>query len=90
MLGAIYDDAGAIEQAVSHYNQCVRYREMQGNYYGAGGTRYNIAVALMQSGRIADALDYARAALRNFETYGDRAAADIEKAKRLIAKLSAL
>ncbi len=89
-LGNIYYETGATEQAVSHYNQAIRYREMQGNYYGAGRTRFNIAVTLKQFGRIADALDYARTALRNFETCGSRAADMIEKTKGLIAKLEAL
>jgi hypothetical protein len=42
------------------------------------------------SNRIEDALDYARAALRNFEMYGDRAAAEIEETKGLIQWLEGL
>jgi tetratricopeptide (TPR) repeat protein len=93
MLGLIYENAGAIEQAVSHYNQSIRYQEMQGNYYGAALTLENIAIALAQAGRHQDAIDYEKAALKNFEHYGERAADRIEKAKgliELIEKLSAL
>ncbi|MGE0082806.1 MAG: CHAT domain-containing protein [Desulfococcaceae bacterium] len=89
-LGLIYDKTGNNDQSVSHYMKSIQFAEIAENYYDAGFTRYNIAVTLMQSGRIADALDYARAALRNFETYGNRAAADIENAKGLIAHLEAL
>jgi chromosome segregation protein len=35
--------------------------------------------------RLADAREYALAALRNFETFGDRAAAEIEEARGLVA-----
>jgi tetratricopeptide (TPR) repeat protein len=46
--------------------------------------RRNVALALAQAGRLEDALEYARAALRNFETFGDRAAEEIEKTRRLV------
>ena len=36
---------------------------------------------------LADALEYAEAALRGFESYGERAAKDIEDTRRLIAKI---
>lgn len=87
-LGQIYRKSGEIDQAVLHYNQSIKYQEVQGNFYNAGGTRFNIALA--QSNRIPDALDYARAALQNFEMYGDRAADMIDKTKKLIQGLSEL
>ncbi|MBK7177926.1 MAG: hypothetical protein IPH82_12190 [Chloroflexi bacterium] len=39
---------------------------------------------LYQQGRLPDARAYAEAALRNFQVYGPRAAADIEKTQRLL------
>ncbi len=48
------------------------------NYYYAAQLRYNVAIAL------ADALLYAQAALRNYATYGDRAAAEIQETQGLI------
>jgi tetratricopeptide (TPR) repeat protein len=86
-LGLIYKDAGDLERALYHYNQDIHYDEMAGNLYGAGQTRFNIALALQGVGRFVDALLYARAALRNFEPYGQGAAEDIQDTQRLIAQI---
>ncbi|MEO7839436.1 MAG: CHAT domain-containing protein [Anaerolineales bacterium] len=72
-LGLIYKKAGDLERALDHYNKSVQYKEAAGNIYSAGTTRFNIALMFYQNGRLADALLYARAALRNFESYGGRA-----------------
>ena len=50
----------------------------------AAGTRFNVALALAQSGRVADAREYARAALCNFETYGAGAAQEIQRTQQLL------
>ena len=61
-LGAIYRTAGDIDRALPHYREAIRYQEAPGNVYGAAETRFNVALALAQSGRVADAREYARAA----------------------------
>jgi tetratricopeptide (TPR) repeat protein len=86
-LGGIYYAAGQMDRALYHYNQSIRYEEQRGNLYGAGQTRFNVAIVLESAGRFQDALSYARAALRNYQTYGNRAAADIQNAKNLIARI---
>ena len=86
-LGNIYNDAGDLERALKHYNQVSSLQEMAGNIYEAGETRFNIAIMLRQNGRLSDALLYARAALRNFESYGGRAKDMEDKTKGLIAKI---
>ena len=83
-LGNIYDDAGDLERALHHYNESIRYNETAGNFYCAGSTRFNVALALAQRGRFDEALLYARAALRNFESYAGRAAEDEQKTRGLI------
>jgi hypothetical protein len=47
----------------------------------------NVAVNLMNAGRLSDAAEYARAALRNYETYGQAAAAGIQETQQLLAKI---
>lgn len=84
-IGNINFYGGNLQRALSHWRDSIRLKEMTGNTYGAALTRNNVAAALAQVGRLADAREYASAALRNFETYGDRAAADIQKAEELIA-----
>jgi tetratricopeptide (TPR) repeat protein len=86
-LGAIYYDAGDLDRALSHYRDSIRYKEVAGNLYGAALTRYNVALALIRSGRFADALDYANAALHNYETYGEDAAENIQETQELIAHI---
>jgi tetratricopeptide (TPR) repeat protein len=86
-LGGIYYDAGDLDRALLHSRDSIRYKEVAGNLYSAAGTRYNVALILKQSGRFADALEYAKAALRNFETYGEVAMEWIQKTRNLITQI---
>ena len=86
-LGIIYKNAGDLEHALEHYNQCIHYDEVAGNFYGAGQDRFNVAIALYQNGRLSDAMLYARAALRNFESYRGRAKDQEDDTKGLIAAI---
>lgn len=89
-MGLIYVDAGNQERALQHYNEAVRYFEAAGDFYKAGGTRRNVAIALANSGRLSDGLLYARAALRDFEKYGDATLKEQEEMKGLIAWIEGL
>jgi len=86
-LGIIYAEAKDFDRALPHWRKSIRYEEMQGNLYGAARTRFNVAVALARAGRLADAREYALAALRNYQTYGERAAEDIQRTQGLIAEI---
>jgi len=86
-LGVIYDDAGDVARAVQHFNDAVRYLEAAGDFYHAGIVRSNLALPLARQGRWTDALAYARAALRDFQRYHGRAAADEEDTLQLIADI---
>ena len=89
-LGNIYKDAGQTEQAVAHYRDSIRYEEQQGNLYGAATTRYNVALAYKDAGRLADALLFAQAALRNYVQFGPAAAAEVARAQGLIEEIEGL
>ena len=86
-LGDIFRRAGDIDRALQHYQQSIRYSEQAGDIFGAGQTRFNVAVALFQAERFDDARAYAEAALANFQTFGDRAAEDIQKTEQLLADI---
>jgi tetratricopeptide (TPR) repeat protein len=86
-LGSIYGDAGQLDRALHHYRESIRHMESAGNLYGAAQARYNVALALANAGRFADARDYANAALRNFQTYRASAQQDVQKALDLIADI---
>jgi tetratricopeptide (TPR) repeat protein len=86
-LGHVYHYAGELDRALHHYNKGIQYYEAAGNLFGAAQTRYNVALDLAQAGRFGDALLYAQAALRNYETYDKRAAKEIKETKDLIAEI---
>jgi tetratricopeptide (TPR) repeat protein len=86
-LGNIYQRAGDTGQSLRHYQQSIQHKEARGDIYGAGTTRFNIAVLLADDGRISDALHYARSALDNFRQAGPSAVADAADAMELIAEL---
>ncbi len=60
------------------------YKEEAGDRYPAGQTRYNAVLTLADADWFDDALLYARAALRDFESYGPSATQDIADTRRLI------
>jgi tetratricopeptide (TPR) repeat protein len=86
-LGNIYCDAGGTDRALHHYQQDIRYCEQAGDIFGAGETRRNVAIALLDAGRLSDGRAYAEAALANFRSFGDRAADHIQDTERLIAEI---
>jgi tetratricopeptide (TPR) repeat protein len=66
-LGNIYRDVGQIDTALYHYQASIRYCESAQDRFGAGQTRYNAATSLARVGRFAEARDWARAALRDYQ-----------------------
>jgi hypothetical protein len=98
-LGNLYDDVGQTERAREHYEKAAQYFEQTGNRYDAGRVRYNIATMYLDAAdrepapsRRRDLLHraqaYAQAALRDFQHYQGRAAADEARAQQLIADLA--
>jgi tetratricopeptide (TPR) repeat protein len=86
-LGNIYSEAGDIDRVLQHYRKAIRYKEQTGDLFGAGQTRYNVTLALHGAGRPDDARAYAKAALANFQTFGERATTEIQATKSLITKI---
>jgi tetratricopeptide (TPR) repeat protein len=86
-LGTTYQRAGDSGQALRHYQQSLHHEEARGNIFGAGITRYSIALLLDGAGRAGDALAYARAALANFQQAGPGATAQADWARQLISRL---
>ena len=86
-LGVIYRQVGDVPRALDHYQQSIRHREARGDIYGAGTSRFNIALLLADNGRPGDALHYARAALANFQHVGHGASAMAAEAEGLIQDL---
>jgi tetratricopeptide (TPR) repeat protein len=87
VLGLIYEEVGDLDRALPHYRDAIRYLEAAGDLYHAATARRNVAFALAKAGRLVDAREYAYAALRNYQTYGDRAAEDIQDTQELVAQI---
>ncbi len=73
VLGDVYREGKDWDKSLYHCNESIKYYESEGNFFWAGNIRKNVAIMLANNGRLSDALLYARAALRNFESYGGRA-----------------
>ena len=86
-LGNIYGDAMQPELALTYYQKAIRLGEYAGQRHRVGLVRYNAAVMLAEAGREADALEYARASLRDLEPYGLAASEEIGESRRLIGYL---
>jgi len=87
VLGNIYSDVNDSDKCLYHWNESIRLYEMTGNLFWAGGIRFNVANWFADNGRLSNALLYARAALRNFESYEGRAKDLEDETKGLIAKI---
>jgi hypothetical protein len=79
--------SGDLDRALTHWREAMRYFEAAGNFYNAATARLSVALALADAGRLVDAREYALAALRNYETFGDRAAEEIERARGLVVEI---
>ncbi len=86
-LGMIYSTVGNVKRTVAHLRDAIRYLEKQGDVYKASKARFNVAVALANAGRPQDALEYAKAALRGFESYDESAADMIQRTRQLIERI---
>src|SRR5262249_19375799 len=86
-LGNIYSEAGEIETALNHHQKAIKNYEDSEDRYGAAATRRNAAITLANAGRLDEALLYCRAALRDFESLGPVATADIQEIQSFIARL---
>lgn len=88
-LGLLYWDAGQIDCALEHFPKSIHYNEMHDNLYRAAQARFNTALVLRDALRLADAWDYARAALENYKAYGIAATDDLQRTERLLAEIEA-
>ncbi|HEX8491812.1 MAG TPA: CHAT domain-containing protein [Pyrinomonadaceae bacterium] len=86
-LGNLYQETGQLDSAREHYEQSAQYKEKAGNHFGAGLTRFNMALMYAQASEreeqpsqqrysLLRAQAYAEAALRDFQQYQGRAATD--------------
>ena len=95
-LGMVHENIGytylqaenALDAAIEHYNQAVKFKKQAGDNYGAAKSNFNLAVALFMLAQFEHGGQYAREALRGFESLGKEAEWDVQKTRSLIARFS--
>ncbi len=98
-LGNLYSEAGQLDDAREHLEEAAHYFEKTRNRFGAGQTRFNMALMYareafgdsplsLRRGNLLRARAYAEAALRDFQHYEGRAAAEEARARRLLDEIS--
>jgi tetratricopeptide (TPR) repeat protein len=86
-LGLICGSAGDPDRALEYYQQSIQLYERQEQPFLAGEVRFNAAITLADAGRWHDALLYAWAALRDYESVGSGASTNASRTRSLIAGL---
>ncbi len=97
-LGNLYSEVGELDNARDHFEQAARYSEKAGDRFGAGQTRYNIALMYarasapkelppQQRESLLRARVYAEAALLDFRQFEGRAAEEEAKAHALLDEI---
>jgi tetratricopeptide (TPR) repeat protein len=67
LLGTLYSNSGLIEAALYSYGRSIQHSEAMQDRFKAGETRRDVAVALANVGRFADAREWAQCALRDYQ-----------------------
>lgn len=94
-LAGLYVELGHYDKGREHVEQSVQYYEMTGNHFRAGQTRFNMALMYawaterekqpsQRRAGLLRARAYAEAALRDYQRYQGRAAAEEEDAQGLL------
>jgi len=76
-----------IDLAMDHFNKSIELNERVHDNWGAGLTRFFVALTLEDAGKTQDALLYAERALQNFVTIGKDAQPNIEVTTEVIARI---
>lgn len=97
-LGKLYADVGETDKAREYFEYAADCFEKTGNHFNAGHTRHGIAIMYIRAANrevepsdretlLRRAQTYAAAALRDFQHYEGRAAADEDKCQQLIVDI---
>jgi len=95
VLATLYTEVGQFDEAREHFEKSAQYDEKASNHFGAGRTRFNMALMYIRAAEqeeqpsqqrafLLRARAYAEAALRDFRQYQGRAATDEAKAQHLL------
>jgi len=86
-LGNLDQIVGMFDEALRHYQEAIRYADNMEDIYMAALCRMNTASNLANAGRLSDALEYARSALKKFKACGPSQVQKIHETEDLIRDL---
>lgn len=94
-LGVLFSKAakyadGYVDKALAHFRQGMQYEHRMGDAHRLGASCIKAAVLLFEAKRIDEAEAWAAAALRNFESLGASAEADVTRVRNFIRQLNQL
>ncbi len=97
-LGNLYCELDQLESAREHFEKSTQYNEMTGDRFGAGLTRFNMAIMYLgaaesgeqasQRSHLERARAYAEAALRDYQHYQGRATEEEAKTQQLLETIN--
>lgn len=83
--GHVSYSLGDIDRALPHYRESIRHDQLQGNIFGAAKTRFNLAIALRDVGRLGEARKYAISAFGELRSIEGPISEDLlDRARRLV------
>ena len=81
---------GDIDRALPHYREAIRYDQLRRNTFGAAKTRFNLAIALRDVGRLGESRRYAVAAFGELQRLDGPISEDLfERARKLVMNIEA-
>jgi hypothetical protein len=87
LLSTAYRELRIIETSLEHSREAIRLAELAGDPYIAGAARTEAAMTSLADGRYEDARLYAQAALNDFGTFEQGAAAETSYTYELLSRI---
>jgi tetratricopeptide (TPR) repeat protein len=88
LYGHISYSLGDIDAALPHYRESIRYDRLTGNNFSAAKTRFNLAIALRDVGRLGEARKYAVAAFGELKSLHGPITDDLlDRSRRLVMSI---
>ena len=86
-LSTAYRELRNIDASLKHSREAIKFAELAGDLFEAGHARFNAAITSLKNERYDDARLYAQAALNNFGTFGQGAAAETSNTHALLTDI---
>jgi tetratricopeptide (TPR) repeat protein len=89
-LADVYYYRGDFEESIRQCEKAIEFYEVYGSVFNAANARHQISNVLAMQGRFGQALEYARAALRNYQHCGEGESKEVKELEAMIHKLEGI